>query len=158
MYVWRNLSYLAGIRKHKVYMLPCWKACMTSIILDNANHSSLVILSQSPTSPVQNLALDRINSLIIDPTIPTWTFERNTSPYNGQGNYVISIKRCSSAQSERTALSNTMGTMLETEITVLKTQVETLQQELLVNTKAIMADIHLKVGLILQLLGYVAEP
>mmetsp|Transcript_16966 Transcript_16966/g.28172 ORF Transcript_16966/g.28172 Transcript_16966/m.28172 type:complete len:242 (+) Transcript_16966:449-1174(+) len=119
---------------------------------ETASLGGLVLVPQN----VRALALDGLAMLQIDPSAPTWIFEKYTSQGIGQGDYVISSKRRTYAEFKLSTLASTMA-VLATENNALNSQVESLQQEL-TSTKAVTAELQLNVRLILQLLGYIAQP
>lgn len=58
---------------------------------------------------IKRIALEGIDMLKVDATAPVFTFESSTLPNEGQGDYVISSKRLSYAEYERSVINGVLS-------------------------------------------------
>ncbi|KAL3920075.1 MAG: hypothetical protein SGILL_003445 [Bacillariaceae sp.] len=74
-------------------------------------------------------ALAEIDALVTSPGAPEWTMETSTDPRNGQGDFVISVKRASYSEVEQANLVDMIDALTE-QVNILEAENEILMAEL----------------------------
>lgn len=86
------------------------------------------------TGTLQTMALEAIDAMNVTEGAPQWVFEQNTDPGNGQGDYVISVKRDSYSEIEQDSNVAAMAT-LSAELEALKADYASLQSTIALLTE-----------------------